>query len=57
MAQLVAHPVEAPHGWTLPPAAHGLIGVKSRANRLSFAMLLLFFRVHGRFPYAQEEID
>jgi TnpA family transposase len=57
MDQLVRHPVEAPDGWKLTPADEPLIAAKSRANRLPFAMLLLFFRAHGRFPRAQQEID
>jgi hypothetical protein len=39
--------------WTLTPADHALIAAKSRANRLSFAVLLLFFRERGRFPPEQ----
>lgn len=30
---------------------------KSRANRLGFAVLLLFYRAHGRFPNAPTEIE
>src|SRR5512135_375267 len=30
---------------------------KSRANRLGFAVLLLFYRAHGRFPSAPTEIE
>jgi Domain of unknown function (DUF4158) len=41
----------------LGPSDEPLIAAKSRANRLSFAVLLLFFRAHGRFPRAQDEID
>jgi hypothetical protein len=36
--------------WTLTPADRALIAAKSRANWLSFAVLLLFFRERGRFP-------
>jgi TnpA family transposase len=57
MDQLVPPPVEAPQAWTLTPADEPLIAVKSRANRLSFALLLLFFRTHGRFPRTQDEIE
>lgn len=57
MDQLVRHHVEAPDGWTLTPADAPLIASKSQANRLSFAVLLLFFRAHGRFPRAQDEIE
>ncbi|MBV8317524.1 MAG: DUF4158 domain-containing protein, partial [Planctomycetaceae bacterium] len=43
--------------WTLTPDDHVLIAAKSRANRLGFAVLLLFFREHGRFPADGSEID
>jgi Domain of unknown function (DUF4158) len=46
-----------PDRWTLTPADHALVAVKGRANRLSFAVLLLFFRDHGRFPSDGSEID
>ncbi len=46
-----------PERWTLTPADHARIAVKGRANRLSFAVLLLFFREHGRFPSDGSEID
>jgi Domain of unknown function (DUF4158)/Tn3 transposase DDE domain len=36
--------------WTLTPEDHALVVGKSRANRLAFAVLLLFFRANGRFP-------
>jgi hypothetical protein len=55
--------VSAPEGsnlserWTLTPADHLLVAAKSRANRLGFAVLLLFFREHGRFPADASEID
>ena len=49
-----SHPSER---WTLTPADHVLIAAKSRANRLGFAVLLLFFREHGRFPAEGSEID
>ncbi|MBL9169908.1 MAG: DUF4158 domain-containing protein [Verrucomicrobiales bacterium] len=48
--------VETPDGWTLTLSDGPLIAAKSRANRLPFAVLLLFFRAHGRFPRAQNEI-
>ena len=57
MDRLVRHRVETPDGWTLTPADEPIIAAKSRANRLSFAVLLLFFRAHGRFPRAQDEIE
>ena len=39
------------------PGGCALIAAKSRANRFSFALLLLFFRAHGRFPRTQDEIE
>ena len=56
MDHLVLRCVEAPDGWTLTPADEPLIAAKSRANRLPFAVLLLFFRAHGRLPRTQDEI-
>ena len=41
---------DIPEGWTLTPADLTLVMAKGRANRLGFAVLLLFFREHGRFP-------
>lgn len=52
--------LEEPHlseRWTLTPDDHALIAAKSRANRLGFAVLLLFFRERGRFPADGSEID
>jgi TnpA family transposase len=46
-----------PNRWTLTPADHALVAAKSRVNRLSFAVLLLFFRERGRFPLGSSEID
>jgi len=43
--------------WRLTSADRALIAAKSRANRLRFAVMLLFFRDHGRFPRAAEEVD
>ena len=40
--------------WTLTPEDHVRIAGKSRANRLAFAVLLLFFRANGRFPKVAE---
>src|SRR3954469_15766962 len=48
----------APAGdWCLTPADHALVGAKSRANRLGFAVMLLFFRERGRFPRGPGEVD
>jgi hypothetical protein len=43
--------------WTLTPADQMLVMAKSRANRLGFAVLLLFYRACGRFPNAPTEIE
>jgi TnpA family transposase len=48
---------DIPEGWTLTPAHRTLVMAKSRANRLGFAVLLLFYRAHGRFPSAPTEIE
>jgi hypothetical protein len=55
----VSAPEESPPSerWTLTPADHVLVAAKSRANRLGFAVLLLFFREYGRFPADGSEID
>jgi TnpA family transposase len=41
--------------WHLTPAERALVSVKSRANRLRFAVMLVFFRDHRRFPRTAEE--
>jgi Domain of unknown function (DUF4158) len=41
--------------WHLTSADRALIAAKSRVNRLRFAVMLLFFRDHGRFPRAAEK--
>ena len=43
--------------WALTPADHVLVMAKSGANRVDFALLLLFYRAHGRFPNEPEEIE
>ena len=43
--------------WMLTTADQTLVMAKSRANRLGFAVLLLFYRAHGRFPDAPTEIE
>jgi len=40
--------------WTLTPGDHARVAAKSQANRLAFAVLLLFFRANGRFPEVAE---
>jgi hypothetical protein len=46
-----------PDTWTLTLADRTLVMTKSDVNRLSFAVLLLFCRTHGRFPRISDEID
>jgi len=36
--------------WLLTPAEQALVMAKNNANRLGFALLLLYFRGRGRFP-------
>ncbi len=43
--------------WILTPEDQVLVLAKSRANRLGFALLLLFYRTQGRFPNTSAEID
>ena len=43
--------------WHLTLADHALIAAKRRANRLRFAVMLLFFRERGRFPRSADAID
>ena len=43
--------------WLLTPVDKALILAKSLANRLGFAVLLVFFRDRGRFPRIGSEID
>src|SRR5262245_58619621 len=57
MDQLVLDRVQVLEGWTLSPADHPVIAAKHRPSRPSFAVLLLFYRVHGRFPRHGSEID
>lgn len=50
------HGTDIADRWTLTPADLVLVMAKSGANRVDFALLLLFYRVHGRFPNEPEEI-
>jgi hypothetical protein len=43
--------------WHVTSADRALIAAKSRVNRLRFAVMLLFFRDHGRFPRAAEKFS
>lgn len=42
--------------WILKPKELALVMAKKRDNRLSFALLLLHYRVHTQFPDDQIEI-
>ena len=42
--------------WTLTAEDHALVMAKNVANRLGFALLLLFHREYGRFPRKPAEI-
>jgi Domain of unknown function (DUF4158) len=54
MVQAVYDSEDSIDAWTLTPEDHVRIADKSRANRLAFAVLLLFFRANGRFPDVAE---
>jgi TnpA family transposase len=41
----------------LTPAEYALVMAKNATNRLGFALLLVFYREHGRFPPSLAEID
>jgi TnpA family transposase len=43
--------------WLLTPAERTWVMTKHRASRLGFAILLTFFREHGRFPRDESEIE
>lgn len=43
--------------WDLTLADRPLVEAKRLANRLRFAVMLLFFRARGRFPRAAAEVD
>jgi len=43
--------------WNLTLADRPLVEAKRWANRLRFAVMLLFFRARGRFPRAAAEVD
>ena len=49
--------MDIPDSWALTPADLALIMAKNEANRVDFALLLLFYRAHGRFPDEPEEIE
>ncbi|MCL2644848.1 MAG: Tn3 family transposase [Betaproteobacteria bacterium] len=43
--------------WLLTPTECELVMTKNRTNRLGFAILLIFFREHGRFPRDEAEVE
>ena len=53
MDQIARDPSES---WTLRSADKAVVATKRRAGQLSFALLLLFYRCHGRFPRRASEI-
>ncbi len=58
MDTLTHEPTSSGEGsWHLTPADHVLVAAKSRVNRLRFAVMLLFFRDHGRFPRGADRLD
>jgi hypothetical protein len=50
------HPDELTQHWTLAPDERELLGNKTGATRLSFAILLKAFQFDGRFPDRHEDI-
>jgi hypothetical protein len=48
---------DLPDCWALTPADLVLVMAKNEVNRVDFALLLLFYRAHGRFPNEPEEIE
>ena len=49
--------LERSEGWSLGLADRAAVAAKRQASRLSFAVLLLFYRAHGRFPRRAAEIE
>jgi TnpA family transposase len=49
--------LERSEGWALGLADQAVVVAKRRASRLSFAVLLLFYRTYGRFPRRASEIE
>jgi len=50
------HPEDLVEHWTILPEERPLIGNKSGATRLGFAVLLKFFQYEGRFPHHPYDI-
>ena len=42
--------------WALRALERGLLGTKTGATRLGFAVLLKMFQLNGRFPHRPEEV-
>ena len=57
MDQIARDDARMPDGWVLNPADRAVIAAKHRAARLPFAVLLHFYRAHGRFPRHGLEIE
>ena len=49
--------LERSDGWSIGLADRAAVAAKRQASRLSFAVLLLFYRAHGRFPRRASEIE
>ncbi len=47
---------DADDRWTLRAADRALLGNKSGATRLGFAVLLKLFQAEGRFPHRPEDV-
>ena len=54
MDQIARDPSES---WALGPTDKAVVAAKRRTSQLSFAVLLLFYRSHGRFPRRASEIE
>jgi hypothetical protein len=50
------HPEELALHWTLSESELELLGTKTGATRLSFAILLKAFQLDGRFPDRREDV-
>jgi Domain of unknown function (DUF4158) len=50
------HPEELALHWTLSESELELLGTKTGATRLSFAILLKVFQFDGRFPDRREDV-
>jgi hypothetical protein len=49
--------IDIPDSWALTPTDLALDMAKNEANRADFALLLLFYPAHGRFPTEPEDIE